>query len=174
MAALSLPSIKLDEQIAFMTFHMPRCKNGLRCLLSEGWIEAVPGCSGDGHGGESFGTQDDSRFGYTYACTTCTPNFFFVSLITKLCGIVPNILFCIRIICSLGLLRLRSLRGVYSPIRRPWHFLKKHAYMHLHCLSLVNYRDQGTVLKFNLVPFWKEVSCCSGKQISEKPKCSQL
>ena len=96
------------------------------------------------------------------------------SLITTLCGIVSNILFCIRIICSLGLLHLRSLRGVYSPIRRPWHFLKKHAYMHLHCLSLVNYRDQGTVLKFNLVPFWKEVSCCSGKQISEKPKCSQL
>ena len=55
--------IKLDEQIAFMTFRMPRCKNGLRCL------------------------------------------------------------------------------GVYSPIRRPWHFLKKHAYMHLHCLSLVNYRN---------------------------------
>ena len=74
---------------------------------------------------------------------------------------LTNILFCIRIICSLGLLRLRSLRGVYSPIRRPWHFLKKHAYMHLHCLSLVNYRDQGTVLKFNLVPFWKEVSCCA-------------
>ena len=90
--------IKLDEQIAFMTFRMPRCKNGLRCL------------------------------------------------------------------------------GVYSPIRRPWHFLKKHAYIHayLHCLSLVNYRNQGTVLKFNLVPFWKEVSCCSGKQISEKPKCGQL
>ena len=66
--------------------------------------------------------------------------------------------------------------GVYSPIRRPWHFLKKHAYIHayLHCLSLVNYRNQGTVLKFNLVPFWKEVSCCSGKQISEKPKCGQL
>ena len=143
------------------------CKNGLRCFLREG-LEPVPGCSGDGHGGESFGSQGESCSDHRVCPISSS------SLITTLCGIVSNILFCIRIICSLGLLHLRSLRGVYSPIRRPWHFLKKHAYMHLHCLSLVNYRDQGTVLKFNLVPFWKEVSCCSGKQISEKPKCGQL
>ena len=35
------------------------CKKGLRCFLREG-LEPVPGCSGDGHGGESFGSQDES------------------------------------------------------------------------------------------------------------------
>jgi len=37
------------------------CKNGLRCFLRDA-LEPVPGCSGDGHGGESFGLLMDSLF----------------------------------------------------------------------------------------------------------------
>ena len=33
------------------------CGGGLRCFLRDA-LEPVPGCSGDGHGGESFGSQD--------------------------------------------------------------------------------------------------------------------
>ena len=62
------------------------CKNGLRCFLREG-LEPVPGCSGDGHGGESFGSQDESCSDHRVCPISSS------SLITMLCIYISYLTF---------------------------------------------------------------------------------
>ena len=62
------------------------CKKGLRCFLREG-LEPVPGCSGDGHGGESFGSQEESCSDHRVCPISSS------SLITMLCIYISYLTF---------------------------------------------------------------------------------